>query len=437
MNNFNNGLNNIYVKIQTYFICLLPISLIFSIFVADLIIVTLFFVFLIFCIKNKDYSYFNNIYFKCFFVYWVYITLLSFFSENFFESFKSSFTYIRFIIFPIIVFYCISHDKKFLKYFFYSTIITLILLICDSLYEFYYGKNIFGYGNLEKGRLVSFFKDEYILGTYVSKLFFLVASLWFFLFDAKSTKHNLFFGIFYLFSFLVVFLSGDRMPFLLFSLGTIIFLILSKYKLSLKLLFATISILFITLTLFFNQNIYDRLIKKTLLEFGSEKGIVEGSRLYKIELENGKEITFLTQHYNYFITSYKIFKENPIFGKGNRGFKINCHKYKIDCCSCASHPHNIYMQLLSENGILGFLFFFSIFLWISYIFFIQFLKKIQKDSSNIISNSKLCVLICIYLNLWPIAQTGSLFNNWLSIIYFLPIGFLLNELNFKENKIIK
>ena len=189
--------------------------------------------------------------------------------------------------------------------------------------------------------------------------------------------------------------------------------------------------------LFLNQNLYDRLIKKTLFEFGLEKGLVEGSRLYKIEIENGKEITFLTQHYNYFITSYKIFKENPIFGKGNKGFKNNCQKYKIDCCSCASHPHNIYMQLLSENGIIGFLFFFSIFLWISYIFFIQFLKKLQKDNSNIISNSKLCVLICIYLNLWPIAQTGNLFNNWLSIIYFLPIGFLLNELNFKENKIIK
>ena len=285
--------------------------------------------------------------------------------------------------------------------------------------------------------MVSFFKDEYVLGSYISKLFFLIASLWFFLFDSKSIKQNLFFGVFYLFSFLVVFLSGDRMPFLLFSFGTIIFLILSKYKISFKILFVTISIFFITLTLFLNQKLYDRLIKKTLFEFGLEKGLVEGSRLYKIEIENGKEITFLTQHYNYFITSYKIFKENPIFGKGNKGFKNNCQKYKIDCCSCASHPHNIYMQLLSENGIIGFLFFFSIFLWISYIFFIQFLKKLQKDNSNIISNSKLCVLICIYLNLWPIAQTGNLFNNWLSIIYFLPIGFLLNELNFKENKIIK
>jgi O-antigen ligase len=437
MNNYNNDLNNIYTKIQTYFICLLPISLIFSIFIADLIIVTLFFSFLIICIKNKNYSYFNNIYFKYFFVYWIYITLLSFFSENFLESFKSSFTYIRFIIFPIIVFYCIQYDKKFLKYFFYSIGITFVLLICDSLYEFYFGKNIFGYGNLEKGRLVSFFKDEYVLGSYISKLFFLIASLWFFLFDSKSIKQNLFFGVFYLFSFLVVFLSGDRMPFLLFSFGTIIFLILSKYKISFKILFVTISIFFITLTLLLNQNLYDRLIKKTLFEFGLEKGLVEGSRLYKIEIENGKEITFLTQHYNYFITSYKIFKENPIFGKGNKGFKNNCQKYKIDCCSCASHPHNIYMQLLSENGIIGFLFFFSIFLWISYIFFIQFLKKLQKDNSNIISNSKLCVLICIYLNLWPIAQTGNLFNNWLSIIYFLPIGFLLNELNFKENKIIK
>ena len=435
MNIFENNLNIVYIKIQIFLVCLLPFSLIFSIFVADLIVVILFFSFLISCFKNFNFEYFNNIYFKFFFVYWIYITLLSFFSENFLESFRSSFTYIRFIILPLIIMYLIKNDKRFLFFFLYSLIAAFIILILDSLYEFILGKNIFGYGNLEKGRLVSFFKDEYILGSYISKLFFLIASLWFLLFN-NNYKRNLFFVIFYTLSFLVIFLSGDRMPFLLFLLGSSIFLILSEFKFRFKLVIIFLSTLIIFFILILNQTLYDRIIKKTLLEFGSQKGLVEGARIYKIELENGRGVTFLTQHVNYFITSYKIFKENPIFGKGNKGFKFNCDKYKIDCCSCSSHPHNIYMQLLAENGIIGFLFFFVIFLWISYIFFIQFLKKLRKNNHNAISNSKLCILICIYLNLWPLAQTGNLFNNWLSIIYFLPIGFLLNELNFKENKII-
>ena len=311
-----------------------------------------------------------------------------------------------------------------------------LLLIFDSIYEFIIGKNIFGYGNIEKGRLVSFFKDEYILGSYIGKLFFLVASLWFIIYGSDNRKKNLIFLIFYLLSFLVVFLSGDRMPFVLFIFGSLIFLILSRYSTKLKLFFISISTLAIILILIFHQPLNDRFIKKTLFDFGSEKGLVEGRLLYKFKLDNGKEITFLSQHVNYLIVSYNIFKENPIFGKGNKGFKNNCEKYRIDCCSCSSHPHNIYAQLLVENGIIGFLFFIILFFWITFIFLLQILKKIKNNKDNILSNSKLCILICIYLNLWPLAQTGNLFNNWLSIIYFLPVGIFLNDFKPKNNKIL-
>ena len=61
---------------------------------------------------------------------------------------------------------------------------------------------------------------------------------------------------------------------------------------------------------------------------------------------------------------------------------------------------------------------------------------IKKDKNKILSNAQLCILICIYLNLWPIAQTGNLFNNWVSILYFLPVGFILNELNLKGNNFV-
>ncbi len=425
--------NRFNINLQTNLICVLPFALVLSIFVADLIIVLLFFNFLIINFKNK-LNYFNNFYFKYFFFYWLYITILSIFSENFLESIKSSFPYIRFILLPLIIFFLIKNDKKFLRKFFYSLVLLFIILIFDSFYEFIFGHNVLGYGNLEKGRLVSFFKDEYVLGTFITKFFFLIAYLWFSLSKKNQLNENLYFGFFYLLCFTIVFLSGDRMPFLLFILGTIIFLLISDLNKWFKISFSVLSIAVVVITLNLNQNLFDRIVKKTLFEIGSEKGLQNNGRLYKIKLENGKEITFLTQHQNYLITSYKVFKENPIFGKGNKGFKYNCHKYKLDCCSCASHPHNIYMQLLAENGIIGFLFFFFIFLWISYIFLTQLIRILWKDRIEILSNSKLCILICIYLNLWPIAQTGNLFNNWLSIIYFLPVGFLLNELNLKDNK---
>ena len=106
------------LNIQVFLTFLLPISLIFSIFVADLIVVILFISFFIVCFKDKNFSYFDNIYFKFFFSYWLYISVLSFFSENFLEAFSSSFTYIRFIVLPLVILYVINKHEGFTKFFF-------------------------------------------------------------------------------------------------------------------------------------------------------------------------------------------------------------------------------------------------------------------------------------------------------------------------------
>ena len=56
------------LSFQKYLFLILPVSLIFSIFVADLIVSILFVIFLFYLFKNKDYRILNNSYFKFFFV---------------------------------------------------------------------------------------------------------------------------------------------------------------------------------------------------------------------------------------------------------------------------------------------------------------------------------------------------------------------------------
>ena len=71
--------NNKLYKYQKLLLLLLPISLIFSIFIADLIVLILCIFFLYTVISKKKFQYFNNLYFKVFFGYWIYINLLSLF----------------------------------------------------------------------------------------------------------------------------------------------------------------------------------------------------------------------------------------------------------------------------------------------------------------------------------------------------------------------
>ena len=59
--------------------------------------------------------------------------------------------------------------------------------------------------------------------------------------------------------------------------------------------------------------------------------------------------------------------DNPVFGKGHKNFRILCSdkKFEVSDLSCSTHPHNTYLQLLAENGIVGFIFIMILFLFIS------------------------------------------------------------------------
>ena len=150
----------------------------------------------------------------------------------------------------------------------------------------------------------------------------------------------------------------------------------------------------------------------------------------KIQLTYNKEIKeriniFSQTHEDHYRSAIKIFKDNIIFGAGPKSFRLKCSdpKYLVSDNSCVSHPHNTYVQLLSEIGIIGFLFVFFIFI----ILCINLIKIIYEKYflNNYISPLKISLLICFLITLWPLIPSGNFFTNWLNVVYYLPVGFFL------------
>ena len=187
-------------------------------------------------------------------------------------------------------------------------------------------------------------------------------------------------------------------------------------------------LLIITISLF-DSGIRDRVFTKTFEDFG----LLNTNPVYVIDNKRDNYI-FSPQHENYYTTAYRIFKDKPIMGGGLKSFRNLCknEKYKIDQYSCSTHPHNTYLELLSETGIIGFVYILILFLFIIYKSITHLYIKLFKKK-NLFSDYQICLLSCFIINLWPIIPTGSFFNNWLSVIYFLPVGFLIQSFNSKKN----
>ena len=123
-------------------------------------------------------------------------------------------------------------------------------------------------------------------------------------------------------------------------------------------------------------------------------------------------------------TSLKIFNQNKIFGSGPKSYRHSCARddININYYSCGTHPHNYYFQFLSELGLLGFLFIVLVYFYIIIKSLINYYNLIVKKKYNI---SEIIILGYYFAQLWPITQTGNFFNNYNSILFFIPLSFYM------------
>lgn len=407
---------HIYSAIPLFLICLYPAAQISGPFLTDffLILITVFFLFI--NNNDKEFNLYKTKYWKFFLIFYIYISIRSFFVEEFFLSVKASLPYLRFIIFSLAVFYFFKKNNDLVKYFYVILFVTFCILIFDGYFQFLTGKNIFGFKQLRPDRLGGLFFDELILGSYLQKI--IPIFLTFYFYNKDLINKNIIFTLLLL-SYFLVFLSGERASFLLVNLFFILFL---PFFFSIKRIFFLVISVFLLMLIFinFNTQLKSRWIEQMSLHT-FHKGISSN--------------IFMPDHIGLFTSAIDIFKKNLFIGSGVKTFRINCkylaedEKKKLkknipNVKFCSTHPHNYYLQLLAETGLVGFLMITSFFLLIvtSYFKILIFWFKNKKEN---IKKSYVCILSALVTTFWPLTTTGSFFNNWNSSIIFFTLGVYL------------
>ena len=116
---------------------------------------------------------------------------------------------------------------------------------------------------------------------------------------------------------------------------------------------------------------------------------------------------------------------NKYIGGGIKNFRYYCHvnpKSKNTDFKCNMHPHNYFLEILTETGLIGFFLTLTIFSTVIYLTFIK--KYFLKSSLN---NNKIIVpfIFLFLVEIFPLKSTGSFFTTNNASFLFLIMSILI------------
>jgi hypothetical protein len=148
----------------------------------------------------------------------------------------------------------------------------------------------------------------------------------------------------------------------------------------------------------------------------------------KLQSKYGPILDYGSGHAIIYLTAIDVWSDNPIIGHGIKSFRIKClTKLHLPNRVCESHPHNYYLELLNDTGLLGTLLLVCAILCLITNKFFNF-KYYEKNEKLLF----ICLLIIIIAEFFPLKSSGSFFSTTNSSFIFLILGILNGLKKIKE-----
>ena len=198
----NKKINNSFLLLFS----ILPISIVAgsSVALTNILLIDIFFLILI--IFKKEYSFLKNNTIRYLFIFYIYLLFNSFISIDKEIGFLRNFGFLRFIILFAAFNYFLKQNL-FLKKVLLAWTFVLSFILIDIFVESFSGQNLAGYGEDYGGRIVSFFKDEPIVGGFANAFYLITIGFLFFNFKEINKNFILIYSIIFL---IAIFITGER-----------------------------------------------------------------------------------------------------------------------------------------------------------------------------------------------------------------------------------
>jgi len=407
----NNKILNSYFLLLFSFI---PASIIVgpAISLVNILIIDFSFIFLI--LYKKDYKFLSNKTVKFIIFLCLYLIFNSIISKDFSMSAYRNFGFIRFGIL-FLAFNYFFYNKDFINRVLIVWILTLSILTLDTYLESIFGRNILGYGEEYGRRIVSFFKDEPIVGGYINGFYLVIIGYLFYLNDKIVNKYKNIILIYSIFFLIAIVLTGERSNSIKAVFGFFLFYSFNDFfKFKEKILSILLLILMFTLLLntsdFLKLRYGGQFFKPIISIFQSNGQIQKNEISIKNKLKDNIYISL-------YQSGFDVFKKYPIFGVGNKNYRLEtCSAKNITKYNCSTHPHQIYFEFLAEHGLIGSM----ILLFI--LFNLVFSKiKIILNSKNYL---QLGCLIFLIISFVPFLPSGAFFADYSLTIFWVNLSIM-------------
>ena len=352
------------------------------------------------CIKRKDWSWAFQLWFKCALALWIFGLISAITGPDPLFTFQQGFVWIRFPVYVAAAQVWLAKDRDIRVVMALCILVGMLImcgiLIAESLIE-PKGRLNWPYGDLVPG--------GYLAKASLSLFFTLIAIT-----VSRKSKASIFSGMFVLVSILAVMLSGERTNFLLLFCGGIIASMVWKPKFIIVTSLIFIQV-FAILALFFS------LPEKKTIRYTE-------SFLSSVPLTNTSDNNTYWGAWRGGIQQGLM---SPIKGIGPSGTRNSCVNLDSKFPEwlpgknyCGNHPHNFYIQLFAETGIVGFMI--GCIMFGSIIF--TCLKAREENFNCPMAATAFVVPVAFF---FPIQQFGSFYGQWGNLFTWFAIAFAVSQ----------
>ena len=388
-----------FEKYMTFFWFLGPFIYLIERDPADLWLTLICLIFLIRCIKRKEWVWTSQFWFKTALAFWLFGLFSAITSPDPFFSFQQGFVWMRFPLYAAAAQVWLARDRdiRILMFIFIilGMIMMCVILISEAILE-------------PKTRLTWPYGDL-VPGGYIAKFSLPVFCVLIAIAVSKRSKASVFSGIVGLVSIGVSILTGERTNFLIRACGGILAGILWKPKFLMFSLLILIELFAVLFILNSRPDLNSRFLSKFMASIPVTNTTKENP--YWGAWRGGIQQGLLT----------------PIKGIGPSGTRKTCQNLDTNLPDwlpgknyCGNHPHNFYVQLFSETGLIG--------LIIGSTMFISIIVTCFKARKKMISCPMAATAFVTPFGLFfPLQQFGSFYGQWGNLFTWFAIGFAISQ----------